>query len=185
MRLYAGIFILFIMLISGAITMYVQYVKAVFDNTKGPGSILTAAEWNELPTELGAPSGAVMYFNLANCPLGWSSIPSAEGRYIVGLNSSGSLGGTAGTNLTDLENRSVGQHNHTGSTNTTGSHAHNLNIAYNYSGAIFAMQGGGTAGLMRVSAPAGNHSHTLTVNDAGTVAGTNAPYIQFLVCQKN
>ena len=31
----------------------------------------------------------------------------------------------------------------------------------------------------------GSHSHTLNINNAGTVAGTNAPYVQLLACRKD
>src|SRR3954464_4966688 len=38
-----------------------------------------------------APAGAVMYFDLASCPAGWTSYDAAGGRYLVGL----PAGGTA------------------------------------------------------------------------------------------
>ncbi len=52
-----------------------------------------------------APSGAVMFFNLSSCPSGWSELTAARGRYPVGLPSGGTLAGTQGTALSNLENR--------------------------------------------------------------------------------
>jgi hypothetical protein len=37
------------------------------------------------------PAGAVMFFNLATCPPGWTELVSARGRYLVGLPSAGTL----------------------------------------------------------------------------------------------
>src|SRR3954452_5931281 len=39
-----------------------------------------------------APAGAVMFFDLAQCPGGWSDYTKARGRYIVGNLSTGTLG---------------------------------------------------------------------------------------------
>src|SRR4051794_33055038 len=44
-----------------------------------------------------APAGAVMFFDLASCPDGWSSFDSARGRYLVGLPSGGTAGAAVGT----------------------------------------------------------------------------------------
>ncbi len=107
-----------------------------------------------------APLGAVMSFNLASCPSGWTELTSARGRYIVGLPSGGTLAGTTGTALSNLENRPVGQHTHgIGATNSAG--------------------GGGESFLRSYN------DFTIQSYTAGSVAGTNAPYIQLLVCQKN
>lgn len=51
------------------------------------------------------PSGSVMFFNLAACPTGWSELADARGRALVGVPASGSLGGTVGAPLGNLENR--------------------------------------------------------------------------------
>ena len=60
----------------------------------------------------GVPSTAVMFFNNTVCPSGWTAISAAQGRYLVGLPTSGTLAGTTGTALSNQENRPVGQHNH-------------------------------------------------------------------------
>ena len=140
-----------------------------------------------------------MYFNLASCPLGWSELIAAQGRYLVGLNSGGTLAGTTGTALTDGEDRAVGQHNHGASSGSAGSHSHNLaslnknggsnqcspyiqESSISEDGERYNCPFFGGSGLMN---SAGSHSHSITVNNAGSVTGTNAPYIQLLVCQKD
>ena len=55
-----------------------------------------------------APAGAVMFFNLASCPSGWTELTSARGRYLVGRPSGGALAGTQGTALTNLADPSGG-----------------------------------------------------------------------------
>ena len=109
------------------------------------------------------PSGAVMHFDLSSCPSGWSELTSARGRYLIGLNSGGTLGATVGTALSNSENRAVGQH------------THNFGIRNeeNSGGDLPEQSGPGAA------------SGITTTGASGTVAGTNAPYIQLLVCRKN
>jgi len=106
------------------------------------------------------PSGAVMAFNLSSCPTGWSEFTQARGRYIVGLPSGGTLGGTAGTILSNLENRPAGKHDH--------------RFRVHWSGF-----GGKPAGGW------GSYSKADFKDRSGLVPGTNAPYIQLLFCQKN
>src|SRR4051794_37318592 len=59
-----------------------------------------------------APGGAVMYFDLADCPAGWSSYAKGLGRYVVGKHAAGTLGSTVGAPLANTENRATGQHTH-------------------------------------------------------------------------
>lgn len=109
------------------------------------------------------PTGAVLYFNLTSCPAGWSELTAARGRYIVGLQSGGSLGTAVGTALSNTENRATGRHNHA-------------------LGGLWVNQGNG-------SNPAGTANperwSPYETSYAGDVEGTNAPYIQLLTCQKN
>ncbi|MCX7616025.1 MAG: hypothetical protein N2Z68_01390 [Patescibacteria group bacterium] len=126
-----------------------------------------------------APSGSVAFFNLSACPSGWSELTSARGRYIVSLPAGGTLAATVGTALSNQENRPVGQHTHTIS---DPGHGHGTYFYYQ------TTMGYGCCG---------NPTHSFTpnytdvsytgisVNATGTVVGTNAPYIQLLVCQKN
>ena len=133
-----------------------------------------------------APSGTVIFHNDTSCPSGYTEVTSARGRYIVGLNSGGTLEGTTGTALSDAEDRQVGRHNHgdSFSASSTGSHTHSI------TGALFGSGYGGTGGRKASSSSTnsgGSHSHSVsgsTGND-GSVSGTNSPYIQYLVCIKN
>lgn len=153
------------------------------------------------------PAGTVAYFNLSSCPSEWTEVTSARGRYIVGLPLSGTLAGTDGTALSNLEDRPVGQHSHTASTGSSGNHSHSISDpGHTHRG----VQGGsvwediatanwypnpaGNDQGRRITMPAttgisinssGDHGHAVTVGNFGSVAGTNAPYIQFLVCQKD
>ena len=126
----------------------------------------------------GVPTGGIMFFNLATCPAGWTELTTARGRYLVGLPASGTLTGTDGTALTNLEDRPVGQHNH-GITDPGHTHTNN--------GTTINATGSNTAPGGPVFGPETINSAVtgITVNNAGSVAGTPAPYIQLLVCSKN
>ena len=126
------------------------------------------------------PAGMVGFFNLAACPSGWSELTAARGRYLVGLPSGGTLTGTAGTALSDLENRASGQHTHSvtdpghthgGTANAGSSKADNdapmLDTINNFNRSTSSATTG------------------ISIANSGSVAGTNAPYVQLLVCQKS
>jgi hypothetical protein len=108
------------------------------------------------------PAGAVMFFNLNACPSGWTELTAARGRYVVGLNAGGSLANTVGSALNNVENRPVGQHGHVVD-----------RTDYTPVGSKIRAATG--------SVPGGS----FPTSQAGNVAGTNAPYIQLLVCGKN
>lgn len=144
-----------------------------------------AGDGSALTNVGGVPSGAVMFFNSTVCPSGWSELTSARGRYIVGLPLSGTLGGTAGTALTNLENRSVGQHNHFIS---DPGHFHYFNHITGYGLINPFLSCCGSWNLMYN--PSWGTLTTLysttniSIQNSGSVAGTNAPYLQLLACQK-
>ncbi|MBS3145374.1 hypothetical protein J4414_01060 [Candidatus Woesearchaeota archaeon] len=136
---------------------------------------------------IGIPPGFVGFFNLTGCPTGWHEDIAARGRYLVGYNSSsGTLGGTAGTALSNQENRTVGQHNH-GITDPGHTHPgpnDELFKTVNTAGAADFSGGTGTRTIFERTVT-GTASTDITVNTNGTVEGTNAPYIQYLICVKN
>lgn len=129
-------------------------------------------------TNASVPRGMVSFFNLAACPTGWSELVAGRGRYVVGLPAAGTLAGTSGTALTDLESRPVGQHNH-GVTEVA--HSHTLASGVTAGAGASAMQASDNVGNLNASSV----STGLTVDNAGAVAGTNAPYIQLLICAKD
>lgn len=126
------------------------------------------------------PTGAVSFFNLTVCPVGWTVVTAAQGRYLVGLPAGGTLGGTDGTPLGDKEDRPAGQHSHD---ITDPGHAHSYFAGNGGQGNMIGFtnqQLGGNSNGTTGSAKTG-----ITVNNFGNVAGTNAPYLQLLVCQKD
>lgn len=147
-----------------------------------------------------APSGAVMFFNLNSCPSGWNELTDAQGRYLVGLPDGGTLGATVGTALTDSENRSVGSHSHSYS---DPGHSHAINDPGHFHYTASVLRRGGTWGDQNGSPAYASNSigaYTdrrgtgigvnprttgITINPTGATDGTNAPYLQLLVCEKD
>ena len=108
------------------------------------------------------------HFNLAACPAGWTALPAAQGRYLIGLSPGGTLAKTVGTALGDSENRPTGAHTHP----------------------VFVYSSGGDTSFRILCGISSNATQTtLQPSDVGSpaesVAGTNAPYLQLLVCQKD
>lgn len=125
------------------------------------------------------PAGAVMFFHLAACPSGWSELVEARGRYLVGLPSGGTLGATQGTALSNLEDRPTGQHGHSinpfSHSHTTHGHFANVTVQLGSTRDV----AGAVGGIANTS------STSLSISNSGNVAGTNAPYLQLLVCKKD
>ena len=109
------------------------------------------------------PSGFVGFFNLSNCPAGWSSFSQAQGRYLVGASSG--IGTTVGTALSSQENRPAGEHSHSVQTRR-----------------IFGTGGNWAA---TDQTPVTDRLGPPLQTDSFGVPGTPAPYIQLLACQKN
>ena len=132
------------------------------------------------------PSGVVMFNSAsATCPTGWTEYTEARGRYMVGLVSGGILNATSGVALSNIENRAIGQHTHAisdpGHTHTvygkrvpSGTSAQ---ITYSTS-----LRPDGSVPLVGALAAA---STGITITASRTTAGTNAPYIQLLGCEKS
>jgi hypothetical protein len=129
------------------------------------------------------PTGAVMYFDLTACPAGWSSFAPAHGRYVVGLRPGGTLERAVGTALAEGEDRATGRHTHT---ITDPGHSHSGPADSSLSGGnvqVQSFQGSADPGTLSLTT---NLAATgITVNAAGEVTGTNAPYVQLLACRKD
>ncbi len=125
------------------------------------------------------PTGAVLYFNLSSCPAGWSPLNAAQGRYLVGLPSGGSLGAAVGNSLSNLENRPVGRHTHAVS---DPGHSHGIEQVSGSDGITWSLSRGasGTSFIQSTTDTTG-----IAINNSGDVNGTNAPYLQLLVCEKD
>lgn len=170
----------------------------IFNTTTKKKNIYNGTKWEPIGGD-STPAGTIAYFDLAVCPEGWSEATNAKGRYIVGTQNSANKNLTVGQALSDGENRAVGQHAH-GATQVPHDHAYSyltsvglystrINYIWNndygyrlpsYQGTLY---GYGyeqyTTGSVIANQPA------ITVNSAGSVGGTNAPYVEFLVCRKN
>jgi hypothetical protein len=142
----------------------------------------------------GVSSGAVEFYALTQCPAGWSTYEPARGRYVVGVNPGGNVEGAVGTALDDAENRPVGQHNH--GVNDPG-HRHRVLQASPIlvGGNVVPQRIMGTTSASQLTAlpdnPASlqqalsNETTGITLDPAGSVPGTNAPYVQLLACKKD
>lgn len=157
---------------------FVAYATWDEARTGGSGQ-LTEANWNALVTmveeEIGAPSGAVMAFNLAACPTGWTELVSARGKTIVGLN--------PGDASFDTRGETGGEKTHTLTINEMPAHSHTTTV---------------TKGAYHTGSPnfVGKVGHgNLNANIADSFVSTSAggsqphnnlqPYISFIYCQKN
>jgi hypothetical protein len=157
------------------------------------------------------PPDIVTYATTGGCPSGWSEYTAGRGRYVVGLPLSGTNAATVGTALTNLENRPVGQHSHAitdpGHNHTQNAHGHgvsdpghahtvpnlvNENVLLGSVGGVAATRPSGTSavgtaapGLTAANATATNQaiSPGVTIDNAGSVLGTNAPYLQLVICR--
>jgi len=125
---------------------------------------------------VGVPTGTIAFFDQA-CPAGWYEVTAAQGRYLVGLPSGGTLGGTAGTLLSNQENRAVGVHNH-GISDPTHTHNSSYLGAWNNAFAGSSYYGGDYAQHYTLTGYTG-----ISINNTGSVAGTNAPYTQYRACK--
>ena len=126
------------------------------------------------------PAGAVNFFNLPACPSGWTELTAARGRYLVGVPSGGTLSATVGTALTNAENRTVGLHNH--SVSDPG-HFHYFGLPVGLTDANSTAWDIATE-LGFETRQTGTSTTGISVQYAGSVSGTNAPYLQLLVCEK-
>jgi hypothetical protein len=167
--------------------------KKVTWNQQGPQGVAGEAGARGAAGPAGAdavaPSGAVMFFDLAACPAGWTAYEPARGRYVVGLNAGGAQAATVGTPLGDKEDRPVGMHEH-GITDP--GHSHEIRgsgAALRVPSSVISFAGRGVpGGLPPSSGPNVTGivaaSTGVAVNPSGTVSGTAAPYVQLLACRK-
>ena len=149
------------------------------------------------------PSGAVMFFTGTTCPAGWkdfasnftgypstskSFYPVIRGEPTYATGTFTTSGGITMAGLTNYENRPTGQHSHT----ANDSHVHLLYIDDTADGG--GAGSGGNSSIMGSPRGADNYQYTgpetgepSIDNSSGAsgVAGTNAPYYQLLMCQKN
>jgi len=129
-----------------------------------------------------SPSKTIIFYAGTTCPSGWAEIVAARGRYLVGLNSGGNLAAVVGDDLSDQENRPAGQHIHTTNMNDPG-HLHSVTRTTTDN---CSPNGGGNPNSVSSRNTSSNTTGiSVTLNNpTGSIAGTPAPYIQYLVCEK-
>ena len=128
----------------------------------------------------GVPAGAVMFFNRAECPEGWAFFEPAVGRYAVGVDAG--VGAQVGTALSLGENRPVGLHSHPV---IDPGHQHQYYYPVQRAAVETLANGGGQTPWELPQLRNTNSVMTnVQVADAGTVAGTPAPYVGLLPCTK-
>ena len=125
----------------------------------------------------------VVHYNGAVCPSGWTEVVLARGRYLVGIPQGGTVGAQVGTALTNLQNRATGQHTHAV---IDPGHAHAVpfdteQLANQGNTIGGTKQSGGTDSGTKTS---GLAFTGISIANAGSTPGTNAPYVQFLTCRK-
>lgn len=137
----------------------------------------------------GFSSGMVMWFNGASSsiPSGWTAPSAMRGRTIVGLPSSGTLAGTVGTALTNLQDVT---HTH-----TSASHQHTAPTAFDGTYAYWTNAFGtesNTVAYSLMGTPTGNYTSAInymktkasgSANTGNNSDAAHLPYIQLIAIQ--
>lgn len=148
------------------------------------------ARANELNASLNAlrdfsvPTGAVMFFDLATCPAGWSAATFAEGRVAVGRPATGTLRRQVGSAMAGNSDpahghtmQNAGYHSHSGN---TGNWVGWRNTTINYSAVPGYTSPYHIVSNLEIAAN-GDHAHAINATGAGDVV----PYVYLTVCRKN
>lgn len=139
-----------------------------------------------------APSGAVIAFDTPACPDGWSPYTASSGRFIRGRCISGqTCNDPDGARVAGhVQGDTLGNHNHTGTTNSAGAHTHTVErrggngSTQTVDMANWATSNWASASDVLRTASAGAHTHTLTINDAGGDE-TRPKNVALLYCRKD
>lgn len=199
-RLNATVSVIVTVFLTGSIVY--AAVPHIFSN----GTLTDADQMNEnfsYVLDRTVPSGALMYFNLSACPAGWSELTDARGRVLVGLSQDGTLVGTVGTALGDLETRTitdVPSHTHNidppiTESSAAGNHSHSVPSGAYHSNPrgpgdtyVFGYQG---YHAPQTTSTNGDHTHSVDIasftsdSTGSDSVDVTMPYIQALICQKD
>lgn len=125
------------------------------------------------------PSGAVLAFDLASCPSGWSEYTSARDRTIIGSGGSYNRGVTGGESSVTLSIAQMPSHNHGG-----GNHRHSASVR----------TGNGDSDRSRFRGSGDNTTVTVYTDYSGNIVSYQGggqphnnmqPYIALLYCVKD
>ncbi len=150
----------------------------IADGTQGAGKVLTSNE-NGLATWQNAqsmiPSGMIAFF-AGSCPSGFSEYTQAQGRVVVVLPNEGTIAGTVGTSMTDLQDVMHTYSLSNVTTDTAGSHQHGRESL----GGGCQWFGDDNCDNSYRNSPDGSHSH----NVSGNIGSSShiMPYIQLRAC---
>lgn len=171
-------------LVFGATAIAAAYAASVINGIT-TGTIQSgdtmAAGWYQAVNNAVVPSGAVMAFNLASCPTGWSELTSMRGRVVIGAGngagSTTSVGDTGGDKSAPAISGTVSVKGLSAQTSggvniptTTKNVAGRINAA---SASFYAPD------ASDVAFPAA------TFTAGGTAPDNMQPYMALLYCQKN
>jgi microcystin-dependent protein len=170
--------------------------SVAWSNVTGKPSTFPPSSHTHSQYEL--PRGVIVMWSgsIASIPSGWAlcdgsnGTPDLRDRFIVGAGGSYNVGNTGGEMTVTLTTAHMPSHNHGATTNSAGGHQHNITIhgttasanrlIFGYSsgtlnttdqrsGELLALEGGGNYAIPTVNCDsAGAHSHTVTVNNAGS-----------------
>lgn len=132
------------------------------------------------------PSGLIAFFN-GGCPSGWGVFTALNGRYVVGVTGPYGTGTPVGTALSLEEDRAVSHHSHVV---YDPGHYHPLPSGWSYTTFKTAQDYfdlNGWSGFTLSNYPPSSTATTtgITLGYAGSVSGTNAPYLTLRPCVKN
>jgi hypothetical protein len=185
-------------------------LRYVFPFTQTTGQLVNngtgVLNWENI-----APPGLIAWSKTGSCPSGWTEYSAGRGRLLVALVAGGTSGGPIGQALTNLENRASGQHTHVATTPVLFNYAAQTHVltdpghlhgGLNNAGGLIEGQGGGpdrefgsqNSGILTAFATTGitlspvatgiSVTGSLTVGNTPGTAGTNAPYLQLMACEK-
>ena len=122
------------------------------------------------------PTGAVMAFELASCPSGWTAYAGASGREIIGVGNSN----TSGSSWHNLD-ATGGEEKHTQTIDEMPSHNHDEGFNYTNSDGVGSY--GGRISIHSADSQPGGDPYTRNTG-GGQAFNVMDPYVALLYCKK-